>query len=188
MAGTENKSNGETAPQAKAPEAKPPEAKPLVVKPAEAGIAEGFTSDDRAVLAAWAYLRSHWKEIAVLTGSAITTLVGAVIWVVAYFATQEQVTRIECILSTNISIQSLPLELALIKYQLDESMVEASTLEDRLKKTKYTPEDQKMYARVSSERKRLESRQDRAEKELQDARARQLECIKGSRTTEKKQP
>lgn len=167
------------------PETKESAADNITPEPAQVA-ASPPSNDARIVLAIWAYVKSHWKEISFVAGSVITTMTGAIIWIIAYFATQEQVTRIECILSTNMSIQSLPLELTLIKFQLDETMLEAAKFEERIK-TKYKPDDQRLYVKFTNERKRLEDRQDRAEKELETARARQLDCIKGSKTTEKKQ-
>jgi hypothetical protein len=121
----------------------------MAVKPNEGKLspkaADAADEDARHV---WAYIKSHWKEIGAIAGSVITTVTGATVWVAADFATQDQVTRMECILSTNITIQSLPLELALIKFQLDETTSEASNLEGRLKVT-YTAADSRILVYLS---------------------------------------
>jgi hypothetical protein len=134
-----------------------------------------------------AYFKLHWKEIVALATGVVTTISGAIVWVVTYFATQEYVTRMECMLSSHISIQAIPLELALIKFQLDETASAASSLEGKLK-VSFDPEMSRLYAKLTNDRKRLEDRQAAATKELDAAKQQQRDCIKDAKVAGKKQP
>jgi hypothetical protein len=64
------------------------------------------------------------KEVLATSGSLLTALFGAIAWAFAYFATQEQVSRLECTMSYNLLLQSLPTEINLDILKIEQKRVE----------------------------------------------------------------
>jgi hypothetical protein len=64
------------------------------------------------------------KELLAVAGSALTGLFGAIAWAFAYFATQEQLSRLECTMGSNLLLQVLPAEISVDTLKLEQRHLE----------------------------------------------------------------
>jgi hypothetical protein len=60
-----------------------------------------------------------YKEFAVIAAAGIAFLSGGVSWAVSHFATVEQLSHLECRMSVNISIQSLPIQSSMTSMKIE---------------------------------------------------------------------
>jgi len=143
--------------------------------PGDGGPSDNADQSDDGVRQARAFTTSRRKAIAAV----VIAAAGALVWLIP--AAQDQVTRLGCVLSTSISIQTLPLALALLKQRRHQMIMEGYRLEAGLK-VRFSADDERRFATLRNERLRLEDRQDREEKALAAARLRRSGCVTGSGT------
>jgi hypothetical protein len=134
------------------------------------------------------FVKNHYKEILATASAIIASLSGFGLWVIAYFATQKQVNRLDCLMPPSILVQAKPTEIDLVKALLDLKIAGARRLKTRIEQEHFDPDLAVQVDRLTNDIKSLQSRQQEAEKDLRLATEKRLDCAEERKVNGAKAP